>query len=329
MKNNFKAFNNVLEAVGSTPLVRLNGCVPKGPHTFYAKVEFTNPGGSVKDRMALSIIEEAEKRGDLKPGGTIVEATSGNTGIGLGMVAAVKGYKCVFTIPEKMSEEKINTLRAFGAEVIVTPSGVAADDPRSHYSVAREIARTRPNHFLANQYDNPDNFAAHVKTTGPEVWEQTAGAVDVFVDGAGTGGTLTGTGMFLKSKKASVKVVCADPIGSILYDLFYYKEIRSQPKPYLVEGIGEDMLPKNVDMNIMDAFVQVDDKEVFQKTREILKRDGLFVGPSSGASLVAAIKYAETSKVPLTCVVLFPDSGSKYLSKVYNDKWMREKGLLD
>ncbi|MBX9769261.1 MAG: cysteine synthase family protein [Bdellovibrionales bacterium] len=323
-----KPYNSALDLIGQTPLIELRKVVPGSPHRFFAKVEYFNPGGSVKDRMAAAIIEQAEKRGDLKPGGTIVEATSGNTGVGLAMIAAIKGYRCVFTIPSKMSEEKVNTLRGFGAEVIVTPSGVAADDPRSHYSVAKEIARTRPHCFLANQYDNPDNPAAHIATTGPEIWAQTDGKVDVFVNGAGTGGTISGTGRYLKTQKPSVKIVCADPVGSILYDLFYHKEVRTPPAPYSMEGIGEDMLPKNVHMNVIDAFVQVEDKESFQIARRIAREEGLFVGPSSGAALIGAIKYSQTLKDPKTIVVLFPDNGSKYLSKLYNDKWMKDQGLL-
>ncbi len=323
-----KPYRSVLDLVGQTPLVELRKVVPASPHRFFAKVEYFNPGGSVKDRMASAIVEQAEKRGELKPGGTIVEATSGNTGIGLAMVAAVKGYKCVFTIPSKMSEEKINTLKAFGAEVIVTPAGVAAEDPRSHYSVAREVVRTRPNSFLANQYDNPDNPVAHVQTTGPEIWAQTDGAVDIFVNGAGTGGTISGIGKYLKGKKSSVKVVCADPVGSILYDLFYHKEVRTPPAPYLMEGIGEDMLPKNVHMDVIDAFVQVEDRECFQLARRVAREEGIFVGPSSGASLMGAIKYAQKIREPQTIVVLFADNGSKYLSKLYNDQWMKDQGLL-
>lgn len=323
-----KPYRSVLDLIGQTPLIELQKVVPDSPHRFFAKVEFFNPGGSVKDRMAAAIVEQAERRGELKPGGTIVEATSGNTGVGLAMVAAVKGYKCVFTIPSKMSEEKINTLRGFGAEVIITPAGVEADDPRSHYSVAREVARTRENCFLANQYDNPDNPEAHIGSTGPEIWAQTDGMVDVFVNGVGTGGTLSGTGRYLKQKKSSVKVVCADPVGSILYDLFYHKEIRTPPAPYHMEGIGEDMLPKNVHMDVIDAFIQVEDRECFQLARRLAREEGLFVGPSSGASLMGAIKYGQTVSEPKNIVVLFPDNGAKYLSKLYNDQWMAQKGLL-
>ncbi len=246
-------FENTLQMIGNTPLVKLNKCVPSN-HNFFAKVECFNPGGSIKDRIALKMIEAAEKRGELKPGGTIVEATSGNTGLGLALVASLKGYKCILAIPEKMSEEKIDTIKAFGAEVIITPCPVAPDDPRSHYSVAKRIAKEQ-GAFLANQFHNPDNPEAHYETTGPEIWEQTKGNVDVFVDGAGTGGTISGVGRYLKEKKSSVKIVCADPIGSILFDLYYKNEIKYPLAKYEVEGIGEDMLPDNMHFNFVDAFV--------------------------------------------------------------------------
>ncbi len=322
-----KVLNNILEAVGHTPIVKLNKCVPNSPHNFYAKVEMFNPGSSVKDRVALKIIELAEKRGDLKPGGTIVEATSGNTGIGLALVAAVKGYKCVIAIPDKMSSEKINTLKAYGAEVIITPAGVEADDPRSHYSVAKEYSK-KHGAFLANQFNNPDNIQAHYETTGPELWEQMDGKLDVFVGGAGTGGTLSGVSKYLKEKNPNIQIVCVDPVGSILYETFYHGKHFTPPGKYEVEGIGEDMLPENVQFNRIDHFVQIEDKETFLKCREILKTEGLFIGPSSAASLVGALKYAKTVTEPKNIVVLFPDSSSKYLSKVHNDEWMKSKGFI-
>lgn len=322
-----KILNNILEAVGKTPIVKLNNCVPKSPHNFFAKVEFFNPGGSVKDRIALKIIEEAERRGDLKPGGTIVEATSGNTGIGIALVAAVKGYKCIIAIPDKMSDEKINTLKSFGAEVIVTPSGVEAEDPRSHYSVAKHYAKTE-GAFLTNQYNNPDNVRAHYETTGPEIWDQMSGKIDIFVGGAGTGGTVSGISQFLKEKNPNIKIVCPDPVGSILFETFYHGKHTTPPGKYEVEGIGEDMLPENVHFHRIDDFIQTEDKETFLKCREILREDGLFVGPSCGAALIGAIKYSERIKEPKNIVVLFPDGGSKYLSKVYNDNWMKSKGFI-
>ena len=322
-------FDNVLEAIGKTPLVRLNKCVPDGPHTFYGKVEFLNPGGSVKDRIALNIIRCAEERGELKPGGTIIEATSGNTGFGLALVAAVKGYNCIITIPDKMSDEKVNMLRAVGAKVIVTPSAVEPEDPRSLYSVAKKLAEVTPNSFLANQYHNPDNVAVHYETTGPELWEQMDGKIDAFFGGAGTGGTISGVGRYLKEKNKDIKVVCTDPVGSILYDLFYHGEVRTGPQPYKVEGIGEDMLPDNVHFKVIDDFVQVADKPAFLKCRELLNKEGLFVGPSAGCALSGAIEWSKQFSDPMNIVVLLPDSGDRYLSKAFNDSWMKENGFID
>lgn len=319
---------SVLSLIGKTPLVQLHGCLPKTHHRFFAKMEYLNPGGSVKDRMAKAIIEQAEKRGDLKAGGTIIEATSGNTGVGLAMVAAVKGYKCIIAIPSKMSAEKVDMLKAFGAEVIITPSGVEPDDPRSHYSVAKKLKSEIPNSFATDQWNNEDNPNVHVQTTGPEIWEQTGGEVDAFVAGAGTGGTISGVGRFLKSKSSAIQIVCADPVGSILYDLFYHKEVRTPPAPYLMEGIGEDMMPKNVHFDVIDHFIKVEDKETFALCRKILAKDGIFVGPSSAAALMAGIKYSEKIEKPQNIVVVFPDQGSRYLSKVFNEKWMKEQGLL-
>jgi len=322
--------DNLLDLIGHTPLVKLNRCIPESsPHEFYAKLEFMNPGGSVKDRMARNIIEDAEKRGLLKSGGTIIEATSGNTGVGLAMVASIKGYKCIFTISEKMSDEKINTLKTLGATVIVTPKGVEPEDSRSVYSVAEKLAKEIPNSYLTNQYHNSANPEAHYKTTGPEIWEQMNGKIDLFVDGAGTGGTISGTGRFLKEKNPDVKIVCADPVGSILYDLFYHKEIKQPPAPFLVEGIGEDMLPKNVQMDVLDDFVQVSDRDTFQTTLEIVKKEGVFAGPSSGCALSAAIQYSKRWTQKKRIVVIFPDSGSKYLSKIGNSQWLFENGIFD
>ncbi|HEX4925810.1 MAG TPA: cystathionine beta-synthase [Bdellovibrionales bacterium] len=323
-----KVFNNILETVGGTPLVKLNKVVPNDGHNYWAKVEFFNPGGSIKDRIAVSIIEEAERRGELKPGGTIIEATSGNTGMGLALVAAVKGYKAVFVLPDKMSDEKINTLRGFGAKVVITPTAVEPDDPRSHYSVAKKLVEITPNSFYANQYHNPDNPKRHYQTTGPEIWEQTGGKVDVFVAGAGTGGTLSGTGKFLKEKNPKVKIVGADPAGSILFDMFYHKKIINKPHPYKIEGIGEDMIPDNMQFQYFDDFVTIEDKESFLMCRELLSKEGLFVGPSAGGAVVAAVKYMEKIKEPKNVVIILPDSGSRYLSKAFNDAWMKEVGFL-
>lgn len=322
-------FENILQTVGNTPLIRLNNVVPKHfTGTLWAKCEFFNPGGSVKDRIGISIIEEAERRGDIQPGGTIVEATSGNTGMGLALAAAVKGYSCVFVLPDKMSTEKIKTLRAFGARVVVTPAAVSPEDPRSHYSVAKRIAEQTPNSLYANQYHNLDNRKAHVATTGPELWEQTEQKIDAFLAGMGTGGTVTGTGMFLKSKNPKIKIAGVDPVGSILYDFFKTGQIV-EPHPYKVEGIGEDMFPENLDFHVLDDIVQVTDKETFAMTRRLLNEEGLFVGPSAGTAVAAAIKYMAQYPQLKNIVVLLPDSGSRYLSKVYDDDWMQEHGFLE
>lgn len=324
-----KIFENVLAAVGNTPIFKLHNAVPKNGHNFLAKVEYFNPGGSVKDRMAIAIVEDAEKRGLLKPGGTIVEATSGNTGVGLAMAASLKGYKCIFVMPEKISEEKRATLRAYGARVVITPTGVEADDPRSHYSVAAKFVEIIPGAYSTNQYHNPANADVHYRVTGPEIWEQTGGKIDCFVAGAGTGGTISGVGKFLKEKNPNVKIVCADPIGSILHDMFYHKKALTPPHSYLVEGIGEDMMPDNVQFQYMDDFVQVTDPEIFKKTREITRFEGMLVGPSCGAALMAAIKYSEMAKLKpgSTILSLFPDGGRSYLTKAYNEDWMRTNKL--
>ncbi|MCX7977558.1 MAG: cysteine synthase family protein [Bdellovibrionaceae bacterium] len=323
-----KAVNSILELIGGTPIVRLRRVVENSPHEFYAKVEYFNPGGSVKDRIGIAMIEAAERRGELKPGGTIVEATSGNTGLGLALVAAAKGYKCIFVMPDKISEEKRAILRAYGAQVVITPTNVDPEDPRSYLSVSKRIYRETPNAFYVNQYHNPDNPKQHYLTTGPEIWDQMKGKIDVFVGGAGTGGTLSGTGKFLKEKNPNIKIVCADPVGSILYDLFYHKKVIDPPQPYKVEGVGEDMLPENVHFDVMDAFVRVTDPEAFKMTRRLVECESLLVGPSSGLALVGAMKFAEQLKKPSRILVLFPDSGRAYLSKAFNDKWLVENGIL-
>lgn len=325
MKN---VFNNLLEAVGNTPLIKLNKVTADSRHTFWAKLETMNPGGSVKDRIAIEIVEAAEKRGDLRPGGTIVEATSGNTGLGLAMVAAIKGYKCVFVMPDKISEEKRAILRAYGAEVIITPTGVEPDDPRSHYSVTARMTKEIPGAFCTNQYHNPDNVTRHYKTTGPELWDQLGEKLDVFVAGAGTGGTISGVGKYLKEKNPKVQIVLADPIGSILYDLYYHKKVMTPAAPYKVEGVGEDMLPDNVHFDVMDAVVQVTDKQSFQMTRRLTAEEGMCVGPSAAMALEAAIEFSKKLEKPANIVVLFPDSGRAYLSKAFNDQWMKENGFL-
>lgn len=321
-------YSSILETIGETPMVALHSITKGSKHRFFAKVEYFNPGGSIKDRVAVAMIEEAEKRGDLRPGGTIVEATSGNTGVGLALAAAVKGYKCIFVMPEKMSEEKRAILRAYGARVVITPSGVEPEHPLSHYSVSKRIAAELPGAFLTNQYHNPDNPNRHYQTTGPEIWKQMDGKVDMVVGGAGTGGTLSGCAKYLKEVCPTVKAICADPIGSILYDLYYHKKIVDPPGSYKVEGVGEDMLPDNVHLSIYDGFERVSDQEAFDMTRRLVAEEGLLVGPSSALALVGAIKASEKLEKPSNIVVIFPDSGRAYLSKAFNDNWMVENGLL-
>lgn len=324
-----KVYESILDTVGETPIIRLRSVTKDSPHEFFGKVEAFNPGGSVKDRIAMALIEGAEKRGELKSGGTIIEATSGNTGLGLALVAAVKGYRCIFVMPDKISEEKRAILRAYGAQVVITPTSVEPDDPRSYLSVTKKIVENTPNSFCTNQYHNPDNASLHYRQTGPEIWDQMGGDLDVFVGGAGTGGTISGCGRYLKEKKADLKVVCADPVGSILYDLFYHKRVVDPPASYKVEGVGEDMLPENVHLDVMDAFVKVSDQESFEMTRRLIAEEALCVGPSSAMALVGAIKFSKGLEKPSKILVMFPDSGKSYLSKAFNDHWLMENGLLD
>jgi cystathionine beta-synthase len=325
-----KIFSNILDTIGNTPIVELKKVVPAGTkHRYFAKLEYFNPGGSVKDRIALSLIEGAERDGRLKPGGTIIEATSGNTGMGLALVAVVKGYKAIFVMHDKISEEKRAILRAFGAKVVITPTAVEPEDPRSYLSVANKLVEITPNSILTNQYHNPDNPRQHFETTGPEIWEQMDGQIDAFFAGAGTGGTISGVGRFLKSKNPDIQIVCPDPEGSILYDLFYHKKVVEPPRAYKVEGVGEDMLPDNVHLDVMDGFVKVSDKESFLMTRDIVAKEGICVGPSSAMALVGAFKYAEKNfKEPKRILVMMPDSGRSYLSKAFNDNWMKENDFL-
>jgi cystathionine beta-synthase len=326
---------NALAAIGNTPIVRLHRIVKEWngkpvAANFFAKLEFMNPGGSVKDRIGGYLIEDAEKRGELKPGGTVVEATSGNTGIGLAMAAAIKGYKTVFVLPDKMAAEKISFLRAFGAEVVLTPTAVEPDDPRSHYSVARRIAKDTPNAFLVNQYDNLANRRAHYERTGPEVFRQMP-EIDAFVAGMGTGGTITGTGQYLKEKKPSVKLVCADPIGSIIHEVFTTGKQTKPSSPYKVEGIGEDFIPKNFELPMLDAVIQVSDQDSLTMARRLLNEEGLFVGTSAGTALAAGLKWAESQPAGAAgknILILLPDSGDRYMSKLWNDAWMEENGFL-
>ncbi len=326
-----KIFANVLEAVGNTPLIRLNRVTGGIPATICAKVEASNPGHSVKDRIGLAMIEDAERRGLLKPGGTIVEPTSGNTGVALALAAAVRGYKCIFTIPDKMSIEKIRRLRAFGAEVVVTPTSVPPDSPESYYSVARRLAEEIPGACMLMQYDNLTNTEAHYASTGPEIWEQTDGKITHFVAGMGTGGTISGTGKDLKEKKPDCTVVGIDPEGSILGKIFKSETWSwNDSHPYKVEGIGEDFVPKNLLFQYIDEVVTVSDRESFLMGRRLAREEGLFCGGTSGAAVEGALQYARENQLGKDdlIVVLLPDAGEIYLSKMYSDEWMRQNQFL-
>ncbi len=318
---------SILDTIGQTPMVQLQKIGKDTPASIFAKLEFFNPGGSVKDRMARFIIEDAERKGLLKPGGTIVENSSGNTGAALAMIAAVKGYRCIITIPDKMSQEKINLMRAFGAEVIVTPTDVPADSPESYYSVARRLAKEIPGAFYPDQYNNPMNIEAHYRTTGPEIWQQMDGQIDYVVGGIGTGGTLSGVGRYIKEQNPDVKIIAVDPEGSVFYG--YYKTGKiPQPHVYQVEGIGEDYLVEAVDFDVLDDIIQVNDTESFLMARELARKEGIFAGGSSGSAMVGALKIARELTEPKRIVVILPDSGYRYLSKIYNDEWMQQHGHL-
>jgi cystathionine beta-synthase len=323
-------YNNIVETIGDTPLVKLNRVARGVRCKVVAKVEYFNPGGSVKDRIGVTIIEDAERSGKLKPGGTIVEATSGNTGVGLAIAAILKGYKTVFVMPDKMSEEKIRVLRAYGARVVVTPTNVEPDDPRSYYSVSRQLVEDTPNSILANQYHNPVNPQTHYETTGPELWRQTAGKIDIFVAGMGTGGTITGVGKYLKEVNPKVQIVGVDPVGSILYDYFYTGKM-TEAHSYKTEGIGEDFIPSVYDFQYIDDMVRVNDKESLLMTRRLVREEGIFCGGSCGAAVAGALHYAAERDLgpDKLMVVLLPDSGSRYLSKIFDDAWMRENRFLE
>lgn len=324
-----KPVDNILQTIGDTPLVKLNRVRPKDPHTYYVKMESFNPGQNIKDRAALSIVEEAEKRGDLKPGGTIVEATSGNTGLGLAMIAAVKGYKCILVMPDKVAEEKRAILRAYGAKVVICPTNVDPEDPRSYYEVTKKLVEITPNSFHSNQYYNPDNPLCHYVSTGPEIYEQMDGKIDVLVAGCGTGGTLSGMGKFFKEKNKKIQIVAVDPIGSILYDLYHHKKVLTPAHPYKIEGVGEDILPGNVHFEYMDDFIKVDDKSAFLMCQELVNKEAICVGPSSGMAVVGAFEYGKKIKEPKNIVIVLPDHGRAYLSKAFNPAWLKENGFVE
>jgi cystathionine beta-synthase len=326
-----KICDTILEAIGNTPMVRLNR-IPRGviSGTVLVKLETFNPGNSIKDRMAVKMIEDAERAGLLKPGGTIIEGTSGNTGMGLAIVAVVKGYKCIFTTTDKQSKEKIDALKAFGAEVIVCPTNVDPEDPRSYYSVSSRLVQEVPNSWKANQYDNLSNSAAHYEQTGPEIWDQTDGRVTHLVVGVGTGGTVSGVGRYLKERNPKVKVWGIDTYGSVFKK---YKETgefdKNEIYPYITEGIGEDFLPKNVDFSVIDHFEKVTDKDAAAMTRRIAREEGIFAGNSAGAAIAGLLQLKDHFRRDDVIVVVFHDHGSRYLGKMFNDEWMREKGFLE
>ncbi|WP_406826075.1 pyridoxal-phosphate dependent enzyme [Pedobacter sp. KACC 23697] len=322
-------YNNILETIGNTPLVKLNTITKGVPGTILAKIETTNPGNSIKDRMAVKMIEDAEKSGKLKPGGTIIEGTSGNTGMGLAMAAIIKGYKCIFTTTDKQSKEKVDALRAFGAEVIVCPTNVEPEDPRSYYSVSSRLEREVPNSWKPNQYDNLANSQAHYEQTGPEIWAQTEGKITHLVVGVGTGGTISGTGKYLKEKNPDIKIWGIDTYGSVFKK---YKETgifdKDEIYPYITEGIGEDFLPANVNFDVIDLFEKVTDKDAALMTRDIARKEGIFVGNSAGAAIGGLIQLKDKLKPEDVVVVIFHDHGSRYMGKMYNEDWLRERGFL-
>ncbi len=322
--------NNILETIGKTPLVKLNKLTSELPCMVLAKYETFNPGNSVKDRMALQIVEDAEAAGILKPGYTIIEGTSGNTGMGLALAATVKGYKLICVLSDKQSKEKMDVLRAMGSEVHVCPTDVAPEDPRSYYSTAKRLAKETPNSWYVNQYDNPSNCRAHFLSTGPEIWEQTEGKVTHFVVGVGTGGTISGVGSYLKMKNPAVKVWGIDTYGSV-FKKYHETGIFDQNEiyPYITEGIGEDILPKNVRFEIIDGFTKVTDKDAAVYTQRLAKEEGMFLGNSAGAAIKGLLQLKEHFTKDDVVVVLFHDHGSRYVGKMFNDDWMREKGFLD
>ncbi len=322
-------YNNILETIGNTPMVKLNKITQHLKGTILAKIETSNPGNSIKDRMAVKMIEDAEEAGLLKPGGTIIEGTSGNTGMGLAMAAVVKGYRCIFTTTDKQSKEKIDALRAFGAEVIVCPTNVDPEDPRSYYSVSSRLQKEIPNAWKANQYDNLSNSKAHYEQTGPEIWEQTEGKITHLVVGVGTGGTISGTAKFLREKNPNIKVWGIDTYGSVFKK---FKETgifdKNEIYPYITEGIGEDFLPKNVDFDQIDLFEKVTDKDAALMTRDLARKEGIFAGNSAGAALAGLLQLGAELKEDDVVVIIFHDHGSRYMGKMYNEDWLRERGFL-
>ncbi|MEX1182685.1 MAG: pyridoxal-phosphate dependent enzyme [Gemmatimonadota bacterium] len=326
---NARPFDNVLATVGWTPLIRLNRVVDGARTPVYAKAEFFNPGGSVKDRIGLAMIEAAERAGKLKPGGTVVEGTSGNTGVGLAIAAAIKGYRCIFTMPDKMSQEKVRLLRAFGADVVITPTAVPPDHPDNYVQTAKRIVAATPGAVLADQFFNPVNPQSHYETTGPEIWEQTEGRVTHLVAAAGTGGTLTGAGRFLKERNPAIRVVAGDPPGSI-FAQYHRTGQKGDSAPYKVEGIGNDKLPGTLDFSVIDEFQTVSDRDAFAMGRRMTREEGLFVGGSAGLIATVAVRVArQIDDAAARIVCILPDTGERYLSKMYNDEWMRENQLLD
>lgn len=322
--------NNILETIGNTPLIKLNKVAKELPCTVLAKVDYFNPGNSIKDRMALKMVEVAEREGKLKPGGTIIECTSGNTGMGLALAAVVKGYKCIFTTTDKQSKEKMDILRAVGAEVIVCPTNVEPDDPRSYYSIARRLAKEIPNSFHCNQYDNLANRLAHYESTGPEIWKQTDGKITHLVCTAGTGGTVTGTAQYLKKMNPNIQIWAIDVEGSLLTKYFKTGEIdMNEVHPYISEGFGEDFVPENYDMSVIDHFEQVSDKDGAVVARKLAKEEGLFCGYSAGSCLQGLLQLKDRLKKEDVVVCIFHDHGSRYVGKIYNDEWMMQRGFLD
>ena len=325
-------YSSIIDAIGNTPIVKLNRVTDGLKGTITAKVEYMNPGQSVKDRIAVKMIDDAEAKGLIKPGGTIIEGTSGNTGMGLALVAAVRGYNCIFTTTDKQSQRKVDLLRALGAEVIVCPTNVEPDDPESYYSVAKRLSEEIPNSYYPNQYDNLSNTAAHYDSTGPEIWKQTEGKITHYVAGMGTGGTISGTAKYLKEQNPEIQVIGVDSEGSVYKHYFETGEFSKDViHPYVTEGIGEDIIPANIDFEYIDDVVQVNDKNSLLMTRRLAKEEGLFIGGSCGAAVFGALEYVRANplKPDDLMVIILPDSGTRYVEKIYNDDWMHEQGFLD